>query len=36
MQELVRGYKMHDRVLRPSRVIVSSGPAASAVADEQN
>ena len=27
MQEVARGYKMHDRVLRPSRVIVSSGPA---------
>ncbi|MGD8451861.1 MAG: nucleotide exchange factor GrpE [Phycisphaerae bacterium] len=27
MQELARGYKMHERVLRPARVIVSSGPA---------
>ena len=27
MQELARGYKMHERVLRASRVIVSSGPA---------
>lgn len=26
LQELARGYKMHERVLRPSRVIVSSGP----------
>lgn len=30
IQELARGYRMHDRVLRPSRVIVSSGPAAAA------
>ncbi len=28
-QTLVRGYRMHDRVLRPARVIVSAGPAAS-------
>ena len=28
MQELQSGYQMHDRVLRPVRVIVSSGPAA--------
>jgi molecular chaperone GrpE len=27
IQEVARGYKMHDRVLRPSRVIVSGGPA---------
>ncbi len=27
MQELARGYTMHDRVLRSARVIVSSGPA---------
>ena len=27
MEELTRGYQMHDRVLRHSRVIVSSGPA---------
>ncbi len=26
-QELARGYKMHDRVLRPTRVMVSAGPA---------
>ncbi len=26
-QELARGYKMHDRVLRPTRVAVSKGPA---------
>ncbi len=25
MQEVQRGYKMHDRVIRPARVIVSSG-----------
>ncbi|MBK9121007.1 MAG: nucleotide exchange factor GrpE [Phycisphaerales bacterium] len=30
LQELARGYTMHERVLRPSRVIVSSGPAAEA------
>ncbi|MFN0196170.1 MAG: nucleotide exchange factor GrpE, partial [Planctomycetaceae bacterium] len=28
IQELERGYTMHDRVVRPSRVIVSSGPPA--------
>ena len=27
IEEAARGYKMHDRVLRPSRVVVSSGPA---------
>jgi molecular chaperone GrpE len=27
MQELARGYKMHDRVIRASRVVVSGGPA---------
>lgn len=27
LQEIAPGYKMHERVLRPSRVIVSSGPA---------
>ena len=27
IEEAARGYKMHDRVLRPSHVIVSSGPA---------
>ncbi len=26
MQEVARGYKMHERVLRPTRAIVSSGP----------
>jgi molecular chaperone GrpE len=26
MEELARGYQMHERVLRPSRVVVSSGP----------
>jgi molecular chaperone GrpE len=30
LQELARGYTMHERVLRPSRVIVSSGPAPAA------
>ena len=29
MQEVARGYKMHERVLRPSRVTVSTGPAAA-------
>ncbi len=29
IQELARGWKMHDRVLRPARVAVSSGPAKS-------
>jgi molecular chaperone GrpE len=28
MQEVARGYRMHDRVLRPTRVVVSDGPAA--------
>lgn len=28
LQEFHRGYKMHDRVIRPSKVIVSSAPAA--------
>lgn len=27
IQEVARGYKMHDRVLRPSRVVISAGPA---------
>lgn len=27
IEEAARGYKMHDRVLRPAHVIVSSGPA---------
>ncbi|MBU0640221.1 MAG: nucleotide exchange factor GrpE [Planctomycetes bacterium] len=26
IQELARGYRMHERVIRPSRVVVSSGP----------
>lgn len=30
IEELARGYAMHERVLRPSRVIVSSEPAAPA------
>ncbi len=29
IQELARGYKMHERVLRATRVVVSSGPAES-------
>ena len=29
LQEMARGYTMHDRVLRPSRVIVSGGPPSS-------
>ncbi len=28
MRELARGYKMHGRVIRPARVVVSSGPPA--------
>ncbi len=27
LEEVARGYRMHERVLRPARVIVSSGPA---------
>lgn len=30
VQEVQRGYQLHDRVLRPSQVIVSSGPPAAA------
>lgn len=30
MEEMARGYTMHQRVLRPSRVVVSSGPADTA------
>jgi molecular chaperone GrpE len=30
MQEVARGYKMYERVLRPARTIVSSGPPAGA------
>lgn len=29
VEELARGYRMHERVLRPSRVVVSAGPAAA-------
>ncbi len=29
LQEVARGWKMHERVLRPSRVIISSGPPAT-------
>ncbi len=39
IQELARGYRMHDRVLRYSRVVVSGGPAAKtdsgSAADEE-
>jgi molecular chaperone GrpE len=34
MQEISTGYRMHDRVIRPARVIVSSGPAAESNAAE--
>lgn len=34
IQELARGYRMHERVLRPSRVVVSSGPPTSAQASQ--
>ncbi len=34
IQEATRGYRMHERVLRPSRVIVSAGPAAGALQPE--
>ena len=30
MQELARGYRMHGRVIRPAKVVVSSGPPATA------
>ncbi len=30
--ELARGYRMRERVLRPSRVVVSSGPATASEA----
>jgi molecular chaperone GrpE len=29
LQEAARGYRMHERVIRPARVIVSSGPGAA-------
>ncbi len=35
MQELARGYKMHDRVIRASRVVVSGGPAQAAQPAEE-
>ena len=35
MQELARGYKMHDRVIRASRVVVSGGPVQTAQPAEQ-
>jgi molecular chaperone GrpE len=34
LQEFQRGYKMHDRVIRPSKVVVSSAPPESAPAAE--
>ena len=30
VQEVARGFRMHERVVRPARVIVSSGPAGDA------
>ncbi|MEW6197189.1 MAG: nucleotide exchange factor GrpE [Planctomycetota bacterium] len=36
IEEAARGYKMHDRVLRPSRVIVSSGAVPAETAGEQS
>jgi molecular chaperone GrpE len=33
IQEIARGYRMHERVIRPSRVVVSSGPGE---VDEEN
>lgn len=33
--EAARGYRMHDRVLRPSRVIVSTGPAPADTAGKE-
>ncbi len=30
LQEIARGYRMHDRVIRSARVVVSSGPASDA------
>lgn len=35
IEEAARGYKMHDRVLRPSRVIVSTGPAPADTAGKE-
>jgi len=35
MQEVAPGYTMHDRVLRPTRVIVSGGPAPAATEPEE-
>jgi hypothetical protein len=26
LQECLRGYQMHERVIRPTKVVVSSGP----------
>ncbi|MBN2446262.1 MAG: nucleotide exchange factor GrpE [Phycisphaerae bacterium] len=34
MEELTRGYRMHGRVIRPARVVVSSGPAEQASAED--
>jgi molecular chaperone GrpE len=35
MQEIATGYKMHDRVLRSSRVVVSAGPGPAAAESEE-
>jgi molecular chaperone GrpE len=35
-QELARGYTMHQRVLRPARVVVSSGPPPAAQSPDQD
>lgn len=36
LQQLEKGYKLHDRVLRPARVIVSKGKEASGGGDDTN
>ncbi len=36
VQELERGFQIHDRVVRPSKVIVSSGPPAQADASAES
>jgi len=35
MQEIATGYTMHDRVLRPARVVVSAGPGPAAANSEE-
>ena len=35
LEEVARGYRMHERVLRPARVVVSSGPPPAATTEEQ-